>query len=52
MKAGIRRNLIRCILTPIIILYQLVKYRKIMGTAFWDILGFAEFINAIKIKDL
>jgi len=40
------------LLTPMILIYQLIKYKKIYGYAFWDILGFAEFVYAVKIKDL
>jgi len=52
IKAGTRRNFIRCLLTPMILIYQLIKHKKIYGDAFWDILGFAQFVYAVKIKDL
>jgi len=52
IKAGTRRNFIRCLLTPMVVVYQLIKIKKIAGSAFWDILGFAEFVYAVKIKDL
>lgn len=48
IKAGKRRDLKRIILMPVIILYQIIRYKKIHGTAFWDLLGFAEFICAKK----
>jgi hypothetical protein len=35
-----------------VIIYQLMKIKKIEGGAFWDILDFAEFVYAVKIKDL
>jgi SAM-dependent methyltransferase len=50
-KAGTRRNFIRCLLTPMVIIYHLIEYNKIMGSAFWDILGFAGFLYSVKIKD-
>ena len=52
IKAGTRRNFIRGLLTSMVIIYQLMKIKKIQGSAFWDILGFAEFVYAVKIKDL
>ena len=52
IKAGTRRNFIRCLLTSMVIIYQLMKIKKIEGGAFWDILGFAEFVYAVKIKSL
>jgi hypothetical protein len=52
IKAGTRRNFIRCLLTSMVIIYQLMKIKKIEGGAFWDILDFAEFVYAVKIKDL
>jgi SAM-dependent methyltransferase len=51
IKAGTRRNYVNMILTPLKVIYYLIKYRKINGYAFWDILGFAEFVYAVKIKD-
>jgi SAM-dependent methyltransferase len=51
IKAGTRRNFIRCLLTPMVTIYQLIEHKKIQGSAFWDILGFAEFVYAVKIKD-
>jgi hypothetical protein len=51
IKAGKRRNLIRCLLTPLVAIYHLIKFKKVQGSAFWDILGFAEFVYAVKIRD-
>ena len=51
IKAGKRRNLIRCLLTPLVAIYHLIKFKKVQGGAFWDILGFAEFVYAVKIGD-
>jgi hypothetical protein len=51
IKAGTRRNYVNLILTPLKAIYHLIKYRKIYGSDFWDILGFAEFVYAVKIKD-
>jgi SAM-dependent methyltransferase len=48
IKAGTRRNYVNLILTPLRAIYHLIKYRKIYGSAFWDILGFAEFLYAKK----
>ena len=50
IKAGTRRNFIRCLLTPMVTIYQLIEHKKIQGSAFWDILGFAEFLYAKKNK--
>jgi hypothetical protein len=52
IEAGTRRNFIRCLLTSMVIIYQLMKIKKIEGGAFWDILGFAQLVHAVKIKDL
>jgi hypothetical protein len=35
-----------------VIIYQLIEHKKIQGSAFWDILDFAEFVYAVKIKNL
>jgi len=51
IKAGTRRNYVSLILTPLKVIYHLINYRQIYGSAFWDILGFAEFLYAKKIKD-
>jgi hypothetical protein len=51
IKAGKRRNLIRCLLTPLVAIYHLIKFKKVQGSVFWDILGFAEFVYAVKIRD-
>jgi len=50
VKAETRRNLLGCVLTPGIMIYHLLEYKKIMGWAYWDILGFTEYIYAIKKK--
>jgi hypothetical protein len=52
IEAGTRRNFIRCLLTPMVIIYQLIEHKKIQGSAFWDILDFAQFVYAVKIKNL
>ncbi len=51
VKGGTRRNFLGIILIPLIAIYQLLKFNKIMGGTFWDLLGFAEYIYAIKIKE-
>ena len=51
IKAGTRRNFIRCLLTPMVTIYQLIEHKKIQGSAFWDILGFEDFVYAVKNKD-
>jgi hypothetical protein len=50
IKAGTRRNYVSLILKPLKAIYHLIKYCKIYGSAFWDILGFAEFLYAKKNK--
>ena len=48
IKGGTRRNLVSIIVMPVKVIYHILKYRKILGSAFWDISGFSEYIYAIK----
>jgi len=48
IKGGTRRNLVSIIVMPVKVIYHILKYRKILGSAFWDIFGFSEYIYAIK----
>lgn len=43
-SAGIRRNWWYIIALPVRLCISLIKYRKINGNVFWDILGFAEYL--------
>lgn len=48
IKKGTRRNWYYIFLMPVRIIQSLVTYKKIVGSVFWDILGFAEFVYARK----
>lgn len=44
----VRRDWVRIICTPLLILNSLVKYGFVAGSVFWDITGFAEIVIARK----
>ena len=48
IKSGTRRNWYYIFLMPLRIIQSLITYKKIVGSVFWDILGFAEFVYARK----
>lgn len=48
LESGIRKSWSQILIMPVKIMYQLLTKRKVMGTAVWDIVGFAEFIYARK----
>lgn len=48
VKGGTRRNWYHIFLIPLRIFQSLVVYKKIVGSVFWDLLGFAEFVYAKK----
>jgi len=48
LKKGTRRYWPYILLTPVKIIMDLVQKKYISGVAFWDILGFAEFVYAQK----
>jgi hypothetical protein len=49
LKAGIRRNGWFIMAMPFRIIKSLLKFKKLQGNIFWDILGFAEFVCARKV---
>ena len=44
VKGGTRRYWIFVLLTPIRMLWDLVRYRYVNGSVLWDLMGFAEYI--------
>ncbi|RTL58929.1 MAG: class I SAM-dependent methyltransferase [Sphingobacteriales bacterium] len=48
IKGGTRRNWYHIVLLPLRIFQSLYTYKKLVGSVFWDLLGFAEFIYAQK----
>lgn len=48
VNSGTRRNWYYILLTPVRIFQSLVTYKKVVGSVFWDLLGFAEFVYARK----
>lgn len=51
LKAGKRRNIWGIIVLPIRLLIHMLIKKPIEGSIFWDLLGFAEFICAKRIKE-
>lgn len=48
LKAGTRRHWPYILLLPIRIIQSLITYKRVVGSVFWDLLGFAEFVYARK----
>ena len=48
LSSGTRRSLIFLLAMPFRIIIQLLKGLKLQGNYFWDLLGFAEYIYAVK----
>ncbi len=46
LKGGTRRDLQTIFLLPIKLIHNKIKYGYVMGSVFWDLLGFAEFVFA------
>ncbi|MFX1258345.1 MAG: methyltransferase domain-containing protein [Promethearchaeota archaeon] len=46
LKEGIRRDFRKIIFLPFIIIYDLIKYRRIKTGHLWDLFGFANYIIA------
>jgi len=46
--ARVRRLWRRIVLLPFGVLYSLVRYRRLRGTIFWDVLKFAEFAVGVR----
>lgn len=48
IKAGTRRNPKRIIFLPLLVLLDFLKTGRLVSYGFWDILGFAEYVFAVK----
>lgn len=48
LKQGIRRDFRKIIFLPIIIAYDLFRYRRVKTGHLWDLFGFADYIVALK----
>jgi SAM-dependent methyltransferase len=48
LKGGTRRDIQNILMIPIKIIHNKLKYGYVMGSIFWDLLGFAEFVLARK----
>ena len=48
IKYGVRRDKVRIVLSPILIFYTRLRYKSFLAYTFWDLLGFSEFIVAMK----
>lgn len=48
LKSGTRRDFQNILLIPIKLIHNKIKYGYVMGSVFWDLLGFAEFVLAKK----
>lgn len=48
LQSGTRRNWPYIFLLPVRIFQSLYTYKKVVGSVFWDLLGFAEFVYAKK----
>jgi ubiquinone/menaquinone biosynthesis C-methylase UbiE len=46
LKGGTRRDIQNIFLIPIKLVHNKIKYGYVMGSIFWDLLGFAEFVLA------
>jgi SAM-dependent methyltransferase len=50
LGSGVKRDFLRIIFIPFMIIKSLIKNHYIRGSVFWDLLGFAEYILAIKLN--
>jgi len=48
ISKGVRRNLFNILIMPIKIIHNKIKYKYVMGSVYWDLYGFAEYIWARK----
>lgn len=48
LKGGTRRDIQNIFLIPVKLVHNKIKYGYVMGSVFWDLLGFAEFVLAKK----
>jgi len=44
VKGGTRRRALFIVLMPLRVIHDLVRHRYVSGSAFWDLMGFAEYI--------
>lgn len=44
LRSGTRRDWLRIILIPLLVVHSISKYGFITGSVFWDLMGFAEFV--------
>jgi len=47
IQAGRRRDMATILLSPMHQLHHLLKYRRLSAAAFWDLLGFADYVYAV-----
>ncbi len=45
---GIRRNYFNIMIMPLKFVHNIIKYKYIMGSVYWDLYGFAEYVWAKK----
>ncbi|GAG66678.1 unnamed protein product [marine sediment metagenome] len=50
LKEGIRRDFKKIIFLPLMIVYDLIKYRYVKTGHLWDLFGFADYMIALKIN--
>ena len=48
ISSGIRRNYFNIMIMPLKMVHNKLKYKYVMGSVFWDLYGFAEYIWARK----
>lgn len=48
LKGGTRRDFQNIFLIPVKLIHNKIKYGYVMGSVFWDLLGFAEYVLAKK----
>ncbi|MBI5171206.1 MAG: methyltransferase domain-containing protein [Candidatus Eisenbacteria bacterium] len=51
VRSGVRRDLFRLAMTPVRVAVSFVRHGWVPGSAFWDLLGFADRILAEKPRD-
>ena len=49
LKGGTRRELLRILLTPVMMVYRILKYGHFFASDLWDLFGFAQFILARRL---
>lgn len=48
IHSGTRRDWRNILLMPVKLIHNKIKYGYVMGSVFWDLLGFAEYVTAQK----